>query len=248
MCRERKRAQMEHLSQLSTKLQRENQELRGALESRDAEISRLQGALASVSRGANDGGVVGAHPESAVLTGAGRPPACKALAVLHMWPTQVFIHAQHRNCLHSRPGEQVSSLAAALHLPPMPAPTQHQHAGRCLTCVADWGGHSRLRCRICPAAGMCAPAVPPPLPDLQQHPASAFLPPFSEPAPLPPLSAIATWGPTPPPHFGGPFGQFGRQGEDLLDPNWDELTGPLPLPPLSMPGPLPDYRPEGHKE
>ena len=77
---------MDHLSQLSTKLQRENQELRGTLESKDAEISRLQGALASVSRGANEGGIVGAHPESAVLMGASRPLACKAPPLLRMRP------------------------------------------------------------------------------------------------------------------------------------------------------------------
>ena len=96
---------------------------------------------------------------------------------------------------------------------------------------------------------MCAPALPPPLPDLQlSHPhlASAFLPPFSEPASLAPFPATTPWAPTLLPPFGGPFGQFGRQGQDMLDPNWDELTGPLP--PLSMPGLLLDFKSEGPQE
>ena len=60
---------MDNLTHLTNKLQRENQELKGLVVSKDAEIHRLQGALASVSRRADEGGIAGAHPESAVLTG-----------------------------------------------------------------------------------------------------------------------------------------------------------------------------------
>ena len=66
---------------MSSKLQSENQELRGLVETKDAEIARLAGALASFSRGANEIGIAAARPESAELIGALVEPCMLALRI-----------------------------------------------------------------------------------------------------------------------------------------------------------------------